>query len=154
MAAAVSWSHPIRRRRALLAGLLVFQAAWIGWGLASVLHRAHDAAVAAPDPRRWRFWTPEVADLRTLLGEVVPTLPPDAAVRVDEGTAPADPAEVWHWCQYLAPKTAFVRGVDGVDAGRARFRLRWNLAASDRDWRPVAARGAFAFEARRTGPAP
>lgn len=139
---------PSGRRRALLAGLLVFQVLWIGWGLATVLHRAHDAATASPDPRRWRFWTPDVADLRALLAEVVPTLPPDAVMRIEDGGAPADPAEVWHWCQYLAPRTEFVRDVDDRGANPIRYRLRWNLSSEDPDWRPLATRGAFSVEIR------
>lgn len=139
---------PSRRRRALLAGLLVLQTAWIGWGLATILHRAHDAATASLDPRRWRFWTPDVADLRALLAEVVPALPPDAVVRIEEGSAPADPAEVWHWCQYLAPQVEFVRAVDDRGAKPIRYRLRWNLAPGDPGWRPLATRGAFAVEVR------
>jgi hypothetical protein len=137
------------RRGRLLAGFLALQLAWLGWGLATVLDRAHDAAHASSDPRRWRFWTPDVADLRALLGEVVPGLPPDARIRVEEGEAPADPAEVWHWCQYLAPQSAFVRGVDDRGAPPAGYRLRWNLKDAGPGWRELAGRGAFAFDVRR-----
>lgn len=146
--------RPETRGRALLVGLLVFQAAWLGWGVTSILHRAHDAATASSDPRRWRFWTPDVADLRVLLDQASAMLPPGAVVRIDEGGAPADPAEVWHWCQYLAPELAFVRKVDDRGAIPAQYRLRWNLEAGQAEWRPLAERGAFAIDARSTGGAP
>lgn len=148
MSASASGLRTTRRRR-FFAGFLAFQLAWLGWGLSTVLDRAHDAANASRDPRRWRFWTPDVADLRGLLGEVVPTLPPDARIRVEEGEAPADPAEVWHWCQYLAPGAEFVRGVDERGARPARYRLRWNLAGAGRGWSEIAGRGAFAFDVWR-----
>ena len=89
-----SGRRPRKRGRALLAGLLVFQTVWLGWGVATILHRAHDASTASSDPRRWRFWTPDVADLRALLDEASAVLPPGAVIRVDEGRAPADPAEI------------------------------------------------------------
>jgi hypothetical protein len=138
------------RRRRFLAGLLVLQLAWLGWGLATVLDRAHDAASASRDPRGWRFWTPDVADLRALLDEVVPALPPGARIRVEEGEAPADPAEIWHWCQYLAPSEEFVRGIDDRQARAAGYRLRWNLEDGASGWRQIAERGAFAFDVRQS----
>lgn len=142
---------PRRRNRALLAGLLAFQVTWIGWGIATILHRAHDAATASGDPRRWRFWTPDVAALRELLEEVSPRIPRGARIRVEEGSAPADPAEVWHWCQYLAPQAEFVRGVDDRGAVPADYRLRWNLEPAGAGWRPLATRGAFAIDVRANG---
>lgn len=145
---------PRRRGHALLAGLLVFQAAWLGWGVATVLDRAHDAATASADPRRWRFWTPAVAALRALLDDVATRLPPGARIRVDEGSAPADPAEVWHWCQYLAPETVFVRGVDDRGVVPVDYRLRWNLEPPGSGWRLLAARGAFAIDVRTSGGEP
>jgi hypothetical protein len=149
-----SGRRPRTRGRTLLAGLLVFQTVWLGWGVATILHRAHDASTASADPRRWRFWTPDVADLRALLDEASAVLPPDAVIRVDEGRAPADPAEIWHWCQYLAPGTAFVRSVDDVGAIPVRYRLRWNLEADAAGWRPLASRGAFAIDVRTNGGEP
>lgn len=149
-----SGRRPRIRGRVLLAALLAFQAAWLGWGVATILHRAHDASTASSDPRRWRFWTPDVADLRELLDEAAAVLPPDAVIRVDEGRAPADPAEIWHWCQYLAPNAAFVRGVDDAGTIPVRYRLRWNLEADEAGWRPLASRGAFAIDVRAAGAAP
>jgi hypothetical protein len=89
-----------------------------------------------------------------LLGEVLPTLPAGARIRVDEGPAPADPAEVWHWCQYLAPGSEFVRGVDDRGGRPARYRLRWNLEDPAPGWRQLAGRGAFAFDVRQVGEGP
>jgi hypothetical protein len=149
-----SGRRPRSRGRALLVGLLVFQVAWLGWGVATILHRAHDASTASSDPRRWRFWTPEVADLRELLDEAAAVLPPGAVIRVDEGRASADPAEIWHWCQYLAPELAFVRKVDDRGASSVRYRLRWNLESDRAGWHPLVARGAFAIDARSTGDTP
>lgn len=145
---------PRPRGRALLVGLLVFQTAWLCWGVASILHRAHDASTASADPRRWRFWTPDVADLRELLDEASAVLPPGAVIRVEEGRAPADPAEIWHWCQYLAPETAFVRSADTSGTVPVRYRLRWNLEAGEPGWRLLASRGAFALDVRATGGEP
>lgn len=149
-----SGRRPRKRGRALLAGLLVFQTVWLGWGVATILHRAHDASTASSDPRRWRFWTPDVADLRALLDEASAVLPPGAVIRVDEGRAPADPAEIWHWCQYLAPETAFVRGADDAGTIPVGYRLRWNLQAGETGWRQLATRGAFAIDVRTTGGEP
>lgn len=134
------------------AGLLVAALAWLGWGVSTVLARAYDAAHAADRPTFWRFWTPETAQLRSLLATSPEMHTGGAPVLVAAGPAGAKSDEVWHWAQYLAPETQFVQIDDAVDPRQFALRLVWGREPGDPDWIVVRERGPFRLERRGRTP--
>lgn len=139
--------------RFLLALLLAGEAAWVVWGCATILARAHTAAHASDEPLFWRFWTPETAELRALLEGAGGSVPAGTRVLVEvPAESERNAEEVWHWCQYLAPSLEFVHATDLAAHERTDWRLAWRMPGGDPAWEPVGARGPFRLERRSPAP--
>jgi len=138
---------PSLTRRGPVLTLLVWSVLWFSWVVATTLDRAHTAAGASEDPYYWRFWTPEVQDLRAFAEEIGRRVPVGGEIAVVAAAGrDSDGNEVATWCElYLADRECLWVG-DLAPGHRAEWRLVWNLPDAEAGWAVQARHGRFRLE--------
>jgi len=140
----------LSRRRPVLT-LLVWSVFWFAWSVATTLNRAHTAAGASEDPYYWRFWTPEVQDLRAFAGEIGRRVPVRGEIAVVAAAGrDSDGNEVAAWCEFYLPDRECLWTGDLAPGHRPEWRLVWNQADGEAGWAVQARHGRFRLE-RRSG---
>lgn len=133
--------------------LLVWSTIWTTWVVATPLHRAHTAAGASEDPYYWRFWTPEVQDLRAFVEEIERAVPVGGEVVVVAAAGrDSDGSEVATWCAFYLPDRECLWADDLAPDHRTEWRLVWKLPGPEAGWAVQSSRGRFRLERRSAVP--